>query len=134
MKNIGLWINDQEAVIVSLQNGREETRKIFSVVEKPIHARTSKRPYLAPAPTESNVEITPDPPPADPQDVYFNGIISLIHDAESIFIFGPGEAKGELNNRLQNASLGASIVGIESVDLMTIPQISDKVISHYRNI
>ncbi len=134
MKNIGLWINNQEAIIVTLQNGREETRKIFSVVEKPLHSRTTKRPIPALDPLGSNVETVSDPLPADPQDVYFDGIISLIRDAESIFIFGPGEAKGELNNRLRNASLGARIVGIESADLMTIPQISDKVISHYRSI
>lgn len=134
MKNIGLWIDDQEAVIVTLQNGREETRKIFSVVEKPVHVRTSKRPNPALVSIGTNVDIIPDPPPADPQDVYYDGIISLIRDAESIFIFGPGEAKGELDSRLQNASLGARIVGIESVDLMTIPQISAKVALHYKNI
>ena len=58
---------------------------------------------------------------------YFDGIVSLIRDAESIWIFGPGEAKAELENRFKRDGLGARIVGIETVDIMTAPPISAKV-------
>ena len=57
--------------------------------------------------------------------------IASIRDAESILIFGPGEAKGELKQRLETNNLGGRIVGIETVDKMTDRQIAAKVRQHF---
>ena len=46
---------------------------------------------------------------------------------KSILIFGPGEAKGELEERLEKNDLGGRIVGIEAADKMTDRQIAAKV-------
>lgn len=54
-------------------------------------------------------------------------LIASIRDAESILIFGPGEAKGELKKRLEKNDLGRYIVGIETMDKMTDHQIAAKV-------
>jgi hypothetical protein len=51
--------------------------------------------------------------------------------AESILIFGPGEAKGELKERLERKNLGGSILGIETVDKMTDRQIAAKVRQYF---
>ena len=51
----------------------------------------------------------------------------LNRDAESILIFGPGEAKGELKKRLERLNLGEHIAGVETVDKMTDGQIAAKV-------
>jgi hypothetical protein len=58
-------------------------------------------------------------------------VISFIHDAESILIFGPGEAKGELKKRIESKGLPGRIVGFETVDEMTDPQIAAKVRKHF---
>jgi hypothetical protein len=42
-------------------------------------------------------------------NVYYDEVISCIRDAESILIFGPGEAKGELKKRLEKDNLGGRI-------------------------
>ena len=47
-------------------------------------------------------------------------------DAESILVFGPGEAKGEFEKRLAHKGLAGRVVGIETVDKMTEPQIAAK--------
>jgi hypothetical protein len=60
-------------------------------------------------------------------------VISYIRSAESILIFGPGEAKGELKQRLENEKLHGNIVGIETVDKMTDNQIVAKVRQHFLN-
>jgi len=60
-------------------------------------------------------------------NIYYNEVISCIREAESILIFGPGEAKGELKKHLEHEGLGGRIVGIETVDRMTEPQIAAKV-------
>jgi len=58
-------------------------------------------------------------------------VIASIRDAESILIFGPGEAKGELKKRLEGDKLGGRIVSIETVDKMTDRQIAAKVRQHF---
>jgi hypothetical protein len=63
---------------------------------------------------------------------YYDKVISYIRDAESILLFGPGEAKGELEKRLMNKGLGGRIVGIETVGKMTARQIAAKVRQHFR--
>jgi stalled ribosome rescue protein Dom34 len=62
---------------------------------------------------------------------YYDRVISCIRDAESILIFGPGEAKVELQKRLENEALGGRIVGIETVDKMTDRQIAARVRQHF---
>lgn len=49
------------------------------------------------------------------------------HDGDSIQIFGPGEAKSELEKRLKSKELGERIIGVETVDKMTDRQIAAKV-------
>jgi hypothetical protein len=54
-------------------------------------------------------------------------VISHIREAEAILVFGPGEAKGELEKRLESKGLGRRVVGVEAIDKMTDRQIAAKV-------
>ena len=63
--------------------------------------------------------------------MYYDAVIACIRKAESILIFGPGEAKGELQKRLESNNLGERIVGIETVDKMTDRQIAAKVRQYF---
>jgi hypothetical protein len=65
-------------------------------------------------------------------NIYCNAVIACIRDAESILIFDPGEAKGELKKRLERNKLGGRIVGIETIDRMTDRQISAKVRRYFQ--
>ena len=65
-------------------------------------------------------------------NIYYDAVIACIRDAESILIFGPGEAKGELQKRIKKTNLGGRIVGIETVDKMTDRQIESKVRQYFR--
>jgi stalled ribosome rescue protein Dom34 len=58
---------------------------------------------------------------------YYDEVISFIHEAESILILGPGEAKEELKKRIERKRLHGRIVGIETVDKMTDGQIEARV-------
>ena len=61
---------------------------------------------------------------------YYAEVIAVIRDANSIQIFGPGEAKGELEKQLKHAGFKGQIVGIETVDKMTDRQIAAEVREH----
>jgi hypothetical protein len=47
-------------------------------------------------------------------------------------LFGPGEAKGELEKHLAAKGLGGRVVGFETVDKMTDRQIAAKVRQHFQ--
>lgn len=64
---------------------------------------------------------------------YYDEAISSISSAESILIFGPGEAKGELKKRLENDNYGEKIVNVKTSDNMTDPQIVAKVRNYFLN-
>ena len=61
---------------------------------------------------------------------YYDEVIAAIRDAESILIFGPGEAKGELKRRLET-DIGGRIIAVETVDKMTDRQIAAKVREYF---
>ncbi len=117
-RQVGLWIDHRNTVIVSVTEKGEETRRISSNMEK--HVRFSGSP-------EVSAEDQRDRRFAGHLTKYYDEVIASIRDAESILIFGPGEAKVELGKRLEGEELGSRIVGIETVDKMTDRQIAAKI-------
>jgi hypothetical protein len=65
-------------------------------------------------------------------NIYYDAVIACIRDAESILIFGPGEAKAELQKRIKKAKLRGHVVGFETSDKMTDRQISAKVRQYFQ--
>lgn len=67
------------------------------------------------------------------QDGYYDEVLSHLRDAKAILIFGPGEAKRELKQRLKNLELHGHIVDLKEVEKMTDNQIVTKVRDHFLN-
>ena len=112
----GLWIDHKKAVIVFVTGKEEEIKLISSNIEK------EQRQSGVSTPEDiRHRELT------EHLNIYYDEVVSCIRAAESILIFGPGEAKGELKKRLEKDNLGGHIVGIEPADQMTDPQIVAKV-------
>jgi hypothetical protein len=63
---------------------------------------------------------------------YYEEVFLSAHGADTVFIFGPGEAKGELRKQFQKRHFSERIVGFESADKMTPRQVSEKVRNFYR--
>ena len=127
MKNaVGLWIDHRKAVIVLVTDEGEERRRITSNMEKHVRFSGGSRSEAGKADDQRDKQFTGH------LNRYYDEVISHLRDAESILLFGPGEAKGELEKRLANKGLGRRIVGIETVDKMTDRQIAAKVRQHFR--
>jgi hypothetical protein len=62
---------------------------------------------------------------------YYDQVLLSLRDAESILIFGPGEAKVELEKRLESEGLKGRVVSIETADKLTDRQIAAKVRHHF---
>lgn len=117
---VGLWIDHRKAVIVTITDHGEEIKQITSHMEK--HVRFSDN-----APESGAGEDVRDRKFGNHLDSYYDSVVACLREAESIQIFGPGEAKGELETRLEHAGLKKRIVEIGTVDKMTNRQIAAKV-------
>jgi hypothetical protein len=120
-KQIGLWIDHRKAVIVIVTDEGEELKKITSNVEKRVRSTGGA------ASEDGSTEDVRDRQFGNHLNSYYDDVIAVIRSADAIQIFGPGEAKGELEKRLERAGLKAHIVAVETVDKMTDRQISAKV-------
>ena len=120
-KNIGLWIDHRKAVIVIVTEDGEEIKKITSNMEK--HVRFTG----GTASEDGSTEDVRDRQFGNHLNNYYDEVIAVIRNADTIQIFGPGEAKGELEKRLEHEGLKAHILVVETVDKMTDRQISAKV-------
>ena len=130
--NAGLWIDHREAIIVVLTETGNETERIQSNVEKqlwhsgePAHgsAKAQKAQADDSHERESKGHLAR----------YYDAIISHLRGAESILIFGPGEAKGELKKRFEKYPSDTRIIALETTDEMTEPQIVALVRHHFHH-
>jgi len=119
-KEIGLWIDHRKAVVVIVYDDDEEVREITSHMEK--HVRFSSGDS-----EDGSSEDVRDRQFENHLNSYYDAVIATIHDGDSLQIFGPGEAKGELKKRLEGEGFKGHILGIETVDKMTDRQIAAKV-------
>ena len=131
-KQVGVWIDHRKAVIVILTDEGEKIRLVISKSEKQLRRSGD-------SPLKGSFESQQVPEDDRRQrvfmgqlNIYYDAIIACMRDAESILIFGPGEAKGELKARLEKDNLGGRIVSIETVDKMTDRQITAKVRQRFR--
>src|SRR6185295_822408 len=93
-RQAGLWIDHREAIVVFIGDDAEETKRIESGVGK--HVRFSGGNQSE----EGSADDQRDRQFAVHLTRYYDDVISIIRDAQSILLFGPGEAKGELEKRL----------------------------------
>ena len=128
---IGLWIDHRKTIIVAITDKGEETRLVLSKVEK--HLQRS-----GDSPLKGRYESQKVPADDSRQrtftghlNIYYEAVIACLRNAESILIFGPGEAKGELKKRLEKNKMGGRIAGVETVDNMTDRQITAKIRQHF---
>ena len=119
-KQAGLWIDHRKAVVVLITDEGEEIKKIVSGMEK--HVRFTSE--------DGRGEDVRDRQLENHLNSFYDEVIAFIRDADSIQIFGPGEAKGELAKRIEHEGLKALILAVEAVDKMTDKQIAAKVREH----
>jgi hypothetical protein len=129
--NAGLWIDHRQSVIVTLAASGEHITRIVSNVEKhleragdsPLKGRYEAR--QVPADDSRQRALTGG------LNTYYDSVIAAVRDCATVLLFGPGEAKGELQKRLEGATRGPRVVAVETEDKMTDPQIVAKVRTYF---
>jgi hypothetical protein len=127
----GVWIDHRKAVIVGLTPEGELTTLILSKVQKHLERggdSPMKGAYEArqvPADDSRQRALTGE------LNIYYDAVIAVLRNYSSLLLFGPGEAKGELQSRLVKLKLGARVAAVETEDKMTDRQIIAKVRKHF---
>ena len=88
----GLWIDHSKAVIVIVTAEGEETKQIESGMEKHVRFSGGSRSEPGGGEDQQDRQFTGH------LNSYYDTVIAQLRDSESILLFGPGEAKGELEN------------------------------------
>ena len=129
---VGIWIDHRKAVLVFVSAGQVTAKTVESKVGP--HTRYSGRAASA----------TPDSPQAgrgekryeehnrQSLDRYYDEVIGQIGRPDALLIFGPGEAKLQLKERLSHAkALSEVVIETESTDKLTDSEIVEQVKEHY---
>jgi len=127
----GIWIDHRRCVIVALTADGEHVTHIASSVEKhperggdsPMKGRYEA--HQVPADDSRQRALTGE------LNVYYDSVLAVLRDFDQVLLFGPGEAKGELQKRLARAGSRPQVVALETEDKMTDPQIIAKVRTHF---
>ena len=126
-KEVGLWIDRFKAVIVTITYDGDGIQSNQSNVEKSVHFSGSLW-------REGWIGNVRDKGFVDCLTSYYDDVIACMTDASSIQIFGPCEAKLQLEESLRRGELGDRIVRVETVEKMTDRQIEAKVWQHFLSL
>ena len=120
---VGVWLDHKSAVIVSTSAGHVSSKTLESEVGA--HPRYSGQ-------EGGGGEKKYEQRHGEQLDRYYDDIISQLGLPEAVLIFGPGEAKLELKERLSRSRRFPDAPSIlETADKLTDPQIVAKVKDHF---
>jgi hypothetical protein len=128
---MGVWIDHRKAIVVAVTDKGEETALVISNVQRQLRRAGD-------SPLKGSCETRQVPADDSRQraftshlNIYYDAVIAGLSKAESILIFGPGEAKGELKARLEKNKVGDRIAAIKTADKMTDREIAAKVREYF---
>ena len=130
-RNVGLWIDHKQAYAIWSTDGTVEM--IPSHIEPPAHysGGTQLGGRLN---QKGDVELHHNDRFRLQLSKYYEQVISVLKDADSIFIMGPGQAKIELEKAIKkHKSMQKRVLKVETVDKMTKKQMIAYVRKFYQN-
>jgi hypothetical protein len=133
-RQVGIWMNTDKAVLVSLMNGKEDG---IQTIESDIESRSHNPREMKPGSRTGTVLIDIDKKMTQRKNHqmhnYFEKVMhSITSDTGEIYIFGPSNTKKHFEKELKKHSHFNSLkLEIESADKMTQPQMVARIKSHF---
>jgi hypothetical protein len=125
-KNIGLWIDHKKAIIVTQSELGDSIQQIESGIGRHVRYQGASHPKTPYSAQYQQGDDQLDNRFNEQLNKFYDQIIVHVRGAEALLIFGPGEAKGELEKRITHEKVNVPIVGVETADKMTDRQITTK--------
>ena len=121
--DVGVWVDHKKAVIVSIAAGEVTTTTLTSDVGAHPHFAGSQ---------EGGGEKKYEQRHRAALDRYFDDVIARLGRPDALILFGPGEARLQLRERLGRSAVSPEVsVALEPADKLTDPQIVAKVKQHF---
>jgi hypothetical protein len=133
-KQVGIWIDTKKAIIVTLEGQKEE--KIIEVdsdVENNIYHNKEGDKGTFSGSHHDDSETKFDNRRKEQYEYYLKDVVSIVKGAHYLYIFGPGETKTKLEQRIrEEKSLSKiNLKAVETADNMTLNQIVAQVKDFY---
>jgi hypothetical protein len=130
-QRIGIWIDHERAVIVSASPDRVTINTLESEFgEDARYGEQRASPGLDGPHHESGAAKQEQDRLR--LDRYYDEVITQLGHPQALLIFGPGEAKLQFTTRLSRfKALRECVVGLETTETLTDPEIVAKVREHY---
>lgn len=124
MKNTGIWLDKDKALIVTIENGIETLSTIASNIEHyRIHGGSGTRFKGGPQDVVQDSKYLEREKHQTKQ--YFKEIVSEIKETNALVIFGPAETNEKFSKELHEnyKDLSTKIKGVKKADSMTDNQV-----------
>src|SRR5512141_590416 len=134
MKNIGLWIDHKKAILVIQTEQGENLHQIESKIGRHVHYHGASHPKSPFSAQYQQGDDQLDNKFTEQLNKFYEQVIAQLREADAVLIFGPGEAKRELEKRIVHEKVKAEIIGIETADKLTERQIMSKVRNTFKEL
>jgi len=132
-KCIGLWIDHEKAVIVTLQGERQTIERLESGAESHYRLSGGSRTRTPYGPQSVVSDRKPDERRRHQLHAYYRQLIERFRDADAILILGPGEAPVEFEKEIAKLKqMAPKVAAVERADKMTDRQLAAKVRKFFR--
>jgi len=119
-RNVGVWLDHENAMLVTLSDAGEKRRKLSSEVERHTRAHGGGRSANPQGGFDVSTGKRADRRRSHQIKSWFEEIVEAIGDADRIYLGGPGEAKREfLKNLEKRRELAEKVVGMDSAPALT---------------
>ena len=127
-KYAGIWIDREKAFVVIISEDRETIERIESGIAGRVRLSGGSRSRTIYGPQDVASERKIEEKRKRQFREYYRTVVDKIGDARKVFLFGPGEAKVELEKEIKNSKeLALRVAGVEPADKMTENQIRARV-------
>ncbi|CAM1359857.1 conserved hypothetical protein [Tenacibaculum sediminilitoris] len=134
MKNIGVWLDKEKALVITIENGIENMKKIESNIETfHIHGGSGTRFKGGPQDVVQDSKYLEREKHQTKE--YFSNLVEEVDKADSLAIFGPAETFEKFKKELETSykELNAKVKKVQRVDSMTDNQVKALVRDFFEN-
>lgn len=127
-------MDTDKAVLIDVANGREEMTTIESQIETRTRYTGEKKPHGKKASMLVNLPTKTTNRHKQQQHNYFNNIISCLHEASELYVFGPSLTKVEFEKELRKHHPLANMhIELENMGKLTERQMLAQVRTHFHH-
>lgn len=129
VKKAGIWLDLKNAYIFSIEGFNDPVmEKVESGVESRVRFNGERGELSTSVNYISNEKETRQHRQEQQKAKYFKTLLTLVRDADYIYVFGPGEAKDGLRNAFkESTTMKGQLAACETSDRLTVKQMRHKV-------